>query len=131
MSWSHRSRRLLAEKGLGVLIAAKLIGEIAGIHRFTSDAQLARISGCAPIPVCSGRTDRYRLDPGGNRQLNHAFHLLAFAKIIHDPQTALYIAKQRKNGKTNAKRSAPSNATSSAASTTSSATRTQSPSPSA
>ncbi|HEY2651500.1 MAG TPA: IS110 family transposase [Solirubrobacteraceae bacterium] len=92
--------QLLAERGLGVLIAAKLIGEIAGIDRFTSDAQLARISGCAPIPVSSGRTDRYRLDPGGNRQLNHAFHLLAFAKIIHDPQTALYIGKQRNNGKT-------------------------------
>ena len=57
--------QLLAEKGLGVLIAAKLIGEIAGIDRFTSDAQLARLSGCAPIPVSSGRTDRHRLDPAG------------------------------------------------------------------
>jgi len=69
--------QLLAEKGLGVLIAAKLTGEIAGIDRFTSDAQLARISGCAPIPVSSGRTDRHRLDQGRNRQLNHAFHMLA------------------------------------------------------
>jgi transposase len=93
--------QLLAEKGLGVLIAAKLIGEIAGIDRFTSDAQLARISGCAPIPVSSGRTDRHRLDPGGNRQLNHAFHMLAYAKILHDPRTAGYLAKQRLNGKTN------------------------------
>jgi transposase len=93
--------QLLAEKGLGVLIAAKLIGEIAGIDRFTSDAQLARISGCAPIPVSSGRTDRHRLDPGGNRQLNHAFHMLAFAKILHDPRTAAYLAKQRRNRKTN------------------------------
>src|SRR5450755_3078345 len=93
--------QLLAEKGLGVLIAAKLIGEIAGIDRFTSDAQLARISGCAPIPVSSGRTDRHRLDPGGNRQLNHAFHMLALTKILHDPRTADYLAKQRRNGKTN------------------------------
>ena len=93
--------QLLAEKGLGVLIAAKLIGEIAGIDRFTSDAQLARISGCAPIPVSSGRTDRHRLDQGGNRQLNHAFHMLAFAKILHDPRTPAYLAKQRRNGKTN------------------------------
>ena len=92
--------RLLAEKGVGVLIAAKLIGEIAGIDRFTSDAQLARISGCAPIPVSSGRTDRHRLDPGGNRQLNHAFHMLALTKILHDPRTAVYLAKQRRNGKT-------------------------------
>ncbi len=70
------------------------IGEIAGIDRFTSDAQLARISGCAPIQVSSGRTDRHRLGPGGNRQLNHAFHMLAYAKILHDPQTAVYLAKQ-------------------------------------
>jgi hypothetical protein len=81
-----------------VLIAAKLIGEIAGIQRFTSDAQLARLGACAPIPVSSGRTDRYRLDPGGNRQLNHAVHMLALTKISHDPQTALYMAKQRARG---------------------------------
>ena len=93
--------QLLAERGVGVLIAAKLIGEIAGIERFSNDAQLARLSGCAPIPVSSGRTDRHRLDPGGNRQLNHAFHMLAMTKWMTDPQTALYIAKQRENGKTN------------------------------
>jgi transposase len=92
--------QLLAERGVGVLIAAKLIGEIAGAHRFASDAQLARLAGCAPIPVSSGRTDRYRLDRGGNRQLNHAIHMIALAKLSHDPQTAQYIAKQRARGKT-------------------------------
>ena len=92
--------QLLAEQGLGVITAAKLIGEIAGIERFASDAQLARLAGCAPIPVSSGRTDRYRLDRGGNRQLNHAVHMFAISRIRHDPQTAVYIAKLRKNGKT-------------------------------
>ena len=101
-SWSGRvAPQLLAEPCVGPLIAAKLIGEIAGIDRFASDAQLARIGACAPIPVSSGRTDRYRLDPGGNRQLNHAIHMLALTKISHDPQTAIYIAKQRARGKTN------------------------------
>jgi transposase len=52
---------------LGVITAAKLIGEIAGVDRFDNDAQLARLAGCAPVPVSSGRTDRYRLDRGGNR----------------------------------------------------------------
>jgi transposase len=93
--------QLLAEHGLGVLTAAKLIGEIAGVDRFTSDAQLARLAGCAPIPVSSGRTDRHRLDRGGNRQLNHAIHILALSRIRHDPHTALYITKQRQRGKTN------------------------------
>lgn len=93
--------QLLAERGVGVLIAAKLIGEIAGIDRFASDARLARLAGCAPIPASSGRTDRHRLDPGGNRQLNHAIHMLALTKLMHDPDTGVYIAKQRRRGKTN------------------------------
>jgi transposase len=98
---AHTAPQLLADRGLGVLTAAKLIGEIAGIDRFTTDAQLARLAACAPIPVSSGRTDRHRLDRGGNRQLNHAIHMLALSRIRHDPQTAVYIAKQRQRGKTN------------------------------
>lgn len=92
--------QLLVERGIGPLIAAKLLGEIAGVHRFSSDAKLARMAGCAPIPVSSGRTDRYRLDRGGNRQLNHAFHMLAMCKLVNDPATAAYIARQRQAGKT-------------------------------
>ena len=92
--------QLLAEPGIGVLLAAKFIGEIAGIDRFASDAQLARLAGCAPIPVSSGRSDRYRLDPGGNRRLNSAFYMLAIIRISQDPRTGVYLAKQRANGKT-------------------------------
>ena len=92
--------QLLAEPGIGVLLAAKFIGEIAGIDRFTSDAQLARLAGCAPIPASSGRSDRYRLDPGGNRRLNSAFYMLAIIRIAHDPRTSVYLTRQRANGKT-------------------------------
>ena len=83
-----------------MLLAAKFIGEIAGIDRFSSDAQLARMAGCAPIPVSSGRSDRHRLDPGGNRRLNSAFYMLAIIRIRDDPRTTIYIARQRANGKT-------------------------------
>ncbi len=122
--------QLLAEPGIGVLLAAKFIGEIAGIDRFTTDAQLARMAGCAPIPVYSGRTDRQRLDPGGNRRLNSAFYMLAIIRIRDDPCTAVYIARRRANGKPNAKPSATSDDTSPAASTTSSAIPTPSQPPS-
>jgi transposase len=91
---------LLAETGVGPITAARLLGEIAGIERFASDAKLARIAGCAPVPISSGKTSRYRLDRGGNRNLNHAIHIIALSRIRHDPQTALYMAKQRQNGKT-------------------------------
>ena len=46
---------LLHEPGFGPLTAAKLVGEIAGAQRFTSDAKLARAAGIAPIPVSSGK----------------------------------------------------------------------------
>jgi transposase len=92
--------RLLAEPGCGTLTAAKLIGEIAGIGRFPSDAKLARLAGAAPIPVSSGRTDRHRLDRGGNRQLNCALHRLAVNKGRLDPHAAAYLARKQAEGKT-------------------------------
>jgi transposase len=91
--------RLLAEPGCGPLTAAKLIGEIAGIARFSSDAKLARLAGTAPIPASSGRTTRYRLDRGGNRQLNCALHRPAVNKGRYDPKTAAYLARKQAEGK--------------------------------
>src|SRR3954465_1757151 len=64
--------QLLAEPGFGPLIAAKLVGEIAGAQRFATPAKLARAAGVAPIPASSGNTQRQRLDRGGNRQINAA-----------------------------------------------------------
>jgi transposase len=92
--------RLLAEQGCGVLTAAKLIGEVAGVERFATDAKLARTAGSAPIPASSGRTDRHRLDRGGNRQLNCALHRLAVSKARLDPETAGYLARKQAEGKT-------------------------------
>ena len=82
-----------------MLTAAKLIGEIAGIGRFATNAKLARIAGSAPIPAASGRTDRHRLDRGGNRQLNCALHRLAVTKGRLDPDTANYLARKQADGK--------------------------------
>jgi transposase len=92
--------QLLAETGIGPITGAQLLGEIAGIDRFSTDAKLARLADCAPIPVSSGRTDRHRLDRGGNRQVNNAIHMIALVRLRHDPETAIYIARQRAAGKT-------------------------------
>src|SRR4051812_32885937 len=112
--------RLLAERGCGVLTAAKLIGEIAGIGRFATDAKLARLAGSAPIPASSGRTDRHRLDPAGNRQLNCPLHRLAVNKARLDPDTPPTSRASRPTARAAAKPRAASSATSPAASGTSS-----------
>ena len=92
--------RLLCEPGIGPLTAAKLVGEIAGAARFSSDAKLARAAGLAPIPVSSGRTDRHRLDRGGNRQINAAIHRVAITRARCHPETIDYIARKQTQGKT-------------------------------
>src|SRR3954466_9129196 len=92
--------QLLAEPGFGPLTAGKLIGEIAGAQRFSSDAKLARAGGIAPIPVSSGKTNRHRLDRGGNRQINTAIHRVAITRARCHPETKAYIARKRAEGKT-------------------------------
>ena len=92
--------QLLTEPGFGPLTAAKLVGEIAGADRFASDAKLARAAGLAPIPVSSGRTNRHRLDRGGNRQVNAAIHRVAVTRARCHPETRDYIARKTAEGKT-------------------------------
>jgi transposase len=90
---------LLELPGCGPLTAAKLIAETAGAERFHSDAHFARAAGVAPIPASSGRTNRVRLDRGGNRQLNLALHRLAVNQGIHHPAARSYLARKQAEGK--------------------------------
>jgi transposase len=76
---------LLSLPGCGELTAAKLVGEVAGVTRFKSEAAFARHSGVAPVPVWSGNTaGRVRLTRSGNRQLNAALHRIAITQIRLD-----------------------------------------------
>ena len=54
-----------------------------------------RYNATAPIEASSGPKVRHRLNPNGNRQLNHAIHIAALGQISHDtPGRAYYLAKQ-------------------------------------
>jgi transposase len=59
---------LLDEPGIGPISAAKLLA--FDPTRFTSEGAFARCNGTAPIPASSGKTIRYRLNCGGDRQAN-------------------------------------------------------------
>ncbi|GAA2078919.1 hypothetical protein GCM10009821_20440 [Aeromicrobium halocynthiae] len=90
---------LLAMPGVGVLTAAKLVGESAGITRFRSEAAFARHAGIAPIPVWSGNTrGRVRLTRSGNRQLNAAIHRIAITQIRLDGLGRIYYEKKKAEG---------------------------------
>lgn len=72
---------LLALAGCGVLSAARILAETADVTRFRSKAAFAMFNGSAPIPVWSGNTTHFRLNRGGNRQLNAALHRIAITQI--------------------------------------------------
>lgn len=93
--------RLLEFPGCGTLTAAKLLAETAGVARFSSDAKLARLAGVAPIPASSGKRTRLRLDRGGNRQLNCAFHRIAVTQSRMHAPAKDFLARKRAEGKSN------------------------------
>jgi hypothetical protein len=57
------------------------------------------LGGVAPIPAPSGHTIRYRLNRGGDRQLNCALHTIVLARLKHDPATRAYAARRTAEGK--------------------------------
>jgi transposase len=91
--------RLIKLPGVGALTAAKLIAEIAGIHRFKSAAKLARLAGIAPIPASSGNSRRVRLHRGGNRQINAAVYRIAITQMRMHPPARAYIDRKIAEGK--------------------------------
>jgi transposase len=97
----EQAPQLLELEGCGVLTAAKLLAETAGAARFASDAKLARLAGVAPIPASSGNRVRYRLDRGGNRQLNCALHRIAVTQGRVHPPAREFLARKRAEGKSN------------------------------
>jgi transposase len=72
---------LLDLHGCGPLTAAKLVGETAGVGRFSDPAKFARFNGTAPVPVWSSNHVRVRLNRGGNRQVNAALHRIAITQL--------------------------------------------------
>jgi transposase len=90
---------LLELPGCAAVTAAKLLAEIGPIDRFRSDAQLARHSGVAPLQASSGRTQRHRLDRGGNRQLNAALYRIAVTQARYYTPARDYLDRKRAEGK--------------------------------
>ena len=81
--------------GVGPIVACYLIGYSGDIRRFPTAGHYARYNATAPIEASSGPKVRHRLNPNGNRQLNHAIHIAALGQISHDtPGRAYYLAKQ-------------------------------------
>jgi transposase len=76
---------LLDVCGVGIITAARILGETGDVRRFRSPAAYARHNGTAPIPVSSALSDTHRLNRGGNRQVNAAIHRIALTQARCHP----------------------------------------------
>ncbi len=97
----HLAPALLAVPGCGVLGAAMILGETAGVGRFRSKDAYARFTGTAPIPVWSGdRRGKVRLNRGGNRTVNTALHMIAVTQVRGLGPGQAYVEQLMGRGKT-------------------------------
>ena len=85
--------------GVGYATAAIILGEVGDVRRFPSKHHFATYTGTAPLEVSSGDVERHRLSRAGNRQLNHALHIIALSHKRHDDRGRAYYARKLADGK--------------------------------
>ena len=95
-----RAPGLLTLYGVGPDIAAMLL-VAAGDHpeRLRSEAAWAHLCATAPIPASSGKVTRHRLNPGGDRQANHALWRIVITRMSSHPPTRAYVERRTKQGR--------------------------------
>jgi len=86
--------------GVGPIGAAIIVGHSGDVRRFPTAGHYARHNGSAPIEASSGPKARHRLNPRGNRQLNHALYTAALVQISHDTPGRVYYERKLAEGKT-------------------------------
>lgn len=87
-------------EGVGIESAGEFI-VVAGENpdRLRSEAGFAMLCGACPIPASSGKTQRHRLNRGGNRQANSALHIVVLSRMRMDPRTKKYVERRQAEGK--------------------------------
>ena len=63
--------------GVGPVVAARVLADVADVARFADRNRFASWTGTAPIEASSGEIVRHRLSRAGNRRMNHMIHIAA------------------------------------------------------
>jgi transposase len=90
---------LLELHGVGPVVAGFILGHVGDPARFPTRERFASYNGTAPIEASSGPTRRHRLNPRGNRKLNHALHMAAVTQVRHDTPGRTYFQRKLTEGK--------------------------------
>jgi transposase len=93
---------LPARSGIGPDTAALLL-IAAGDHpeRLRSEAAWAHLRAAAPIPASPGKVTRHRLNPGGDREANHAPWRIVITRMSSHPPARAHVERRSKEGPPN------------------------------
>ena len=80
------------------IAAALLITAGSNPERLYSKAAFAALCGVNPIPASSGKTNRHRLNRGGDRQANAALYRIVVVRLRHDCRTTAYMLRRTGEG---------------------------------
>ena len=78
--------------------AALLISAGSNPERIHSEAAFASLCGANPVPAPSGKTNRHRLNRGGDRQTNAALYRIVLVRLSHDLRTREYMGLRTQEG---------------------------------
>ncbi|GII59665.1 hypothetical protein Pth03_80540 [Planotetraspora thailandica] len=93
--------QLLDTYGVGPdTAAALLIAAGDNPERLHSEASFAALCGASPVEASSGKTERHRLNRGGDRQANCALHTIVLSRLRWDQRTRDYLDRRIAEGKT-------------------------------
>ena len=91
--------QLMALNGVGPDVAGQLLVTAgANPDRVRTEAAFAMLCGVAPLPASSGRTNRHRLNRGGDRQANAALWRITLCRLRWDPRAQAYAQRRTKEG---------------------------------
>ncbi len=92
---------LLDQHGVGPDTAATLlIAAGDNPERLHSEAAFAALAGVSPVDASSGKTQRRRLNRGGDRQANAALYTIVLSRLRWDSRTQIYMQQRVAQGKT-------------------------------
>jgi transposase len=85
--------------GVGPDVAgALLVAAGDNPERLRSDAAFASLCGVSPVPASSGKTNRHRLNRGGDRIANNALWRIVMVRLTCDQRTTTYVARRTAEG---------------------------------
>jgi transposase len=94
-----RDSRLMDLRGVGPVVAARILADVGDVTRFADRNRFASWTGTAPLDASSGEQNRHRLSRAGNRRMNHMIHIAAVTQLRLATEGRAYYRRKRADGK--------------------------------